>query len=146
MSQQNPLSVESANETAQIAQTEEQAFPPPAAEKAEANVHSTSSSSASIPPEKKQRRNSSPSNNVSPVNELDALIAHLPEEEQQVLKQQLEELKVNITFFGLWRYATKIDVLILLVSAICAIAAGAALPLFTVSSLPWALNSFSDSF
>lgn len=63
----------------------------------------------------------------------DAIFAHLPEHEKQVLKKQLDAPTVKISFFGLYRYASKMDILILLVSAICAIAAGAALPLFTVS-------------
>lgn len=62
----------------------------------------------------------------------DAIFAHLPEHEKQILKKQLDAPEVKISFFGLYRYASKMDILILLVSAICAIAAGAALPLFTV--------------
>ena len=62
----------------------------------------------------------------------DAIFAHLPGHEKQILKKQLDAPEVKISFFGLYRYASKMDILILLVSAICAIAAGAALPLFTV--------------
>lgn len=62
----------------------------------------------------------------------DAIFAHLPEHEKQILKKQLDAPEVKISFFGLYRYASKMDILILLISAICAIAAGAALPLFTV--------------
>lgn len=62
----------------------------------------------------------------------DAIFAHLPEHEKQILKKQLDAPEVKISFFGLYRYASKMDILILLGSAICAIAAGAALPLFTV--------------
>lgn len=63
----------------------------------------------------------------------DAIFAHLPQHEKEILKKQLDAPAVKISFFGLYRYASKMDILILLVSAICAIAAGAALPLFTVS-------------
>lgn len=63
----------------------------------------------------------------------DAIFAHLPEHEKEILKKQLDAPNVKISFFGLYRYASRLDVLILVVSAICAIAAGAALPLFTVS-------------
>lgn len=63
----------------------------------------------------------------------DAIFAHLPEHEKEILKKQLDAPNVKISFFGLYRYASRMDVLILVVSAICAIAAGAALPLFTVS-------------
>ena len=62
----------------------------------------------------------------------DALFAHLPEHEKAILKRQLDSPTVNISFFGLYRYASRMDMLILFVSAICAIAAGAALPLFTI--------------
>lgn len=64
----------------------------------------------------------------------DAIFAHLPEHEKEILKKQLDAPSVKISFFGLYRYASRMDILILVVSAICAIAAGAALPLFTVSS------------
>ena len=63
----------------------------------------------------------------------DALFAHLPEHEKQGLKRQLESPDVKASFATLYRYASRMDILIMLVSAICAIAAGAALPLFTVS-------------
>ncbi|KAL4807840.1 P-loop containing nucleoside triphosphate hydrolase protein [Aspergillus unguis] len=134
MSQQNPLSPETANgATVQVAKSEEASLPPLVNEKGNTNEHSAPSSSTATPTDKEQRPKSSSSNNAPSVdNELDALIAHLPEEEQRVLKQQLGEEKVNITFFGLWRYATRTDLFILLVSAICAIAAGAALSLFTI--------------
>lgn len=58
--------------------------------------------------------------------------AHLPEDEKQILKTQLESPTVSVNFFGLYRYADAWDYLILLVSAICAIAGGAAFPFFTV--------------
>lgn len=64
----------------------------------------------------------------------DAHFAHLPQHEKDILKKQLDSPSVIISFFGLYRYASTIDILILVVSAICSIAAGAALPLFTVSS------------
>lgn len=63
----------------------------------------------------------------------DVLFAHLPEHEKQGLKRQLESPDVKASFATLYRYASRMDILIMLVSAICAIAAGAALPLFTVS-------------
>lgn len=62
----------------------------------------------------------------------DAAFAHLPEHEREILKKQLNSPDVKVTFFGLYRYASKLDLLIIFVSAICSIAAGAALPLFTV--------------
>ncbi|KAF7596284.1 GTPase-activating protein [Aspergillus hancockii] len=62
----------------------------------------------------------------------DALYAHLPEHEKKILKKQLDALEVKVSFFALFRYSSRMDVLVIIVSAICAIAAGAALPLFTI--------------
>jgi ATP-binding cassette subfamily B (MDR/TAP) protein 1 len=70
---------------------------------------------------------------ASVLNDDDALYAHLPTHEKDILKRQLDAPPVKITFFGLYRYASHMDILIIVVSALCAIAAGAALPLFTVS-------------
>ncbi|KAL4788015.1 P-loop containing nucleoside triphosphate hydrolase protein [Aspergillus varians] len=132
-SEKEPLSLETASEPAQVSKTEGLFSTPPLTdEKQKSHGLSAPSSSTATPAGKDQRPKSSASNNASAVNEMDALIAHLPEKEQKVLKAQLDELKVNITFFGLWRYATRMDMLILAISALCAIAAGAALPLFTI--------------
>ncbi|KAL4734901.1 P-loop containing nucleoside triphosphate hydrolase protein [Aspergillus similis] len=130
----NPLAPETAvREPVDVATTEEQASTPhPADEKKIPSDLSAPSSPTAAPADKEQRPKSSSTHNALSVNEVDALIAHLPEDERQILKMQLEEVKVNISFVGLWRYATKIDILIMIISAICAIAAGAALPLFTI--------------
>ncbi|KAJ5963259.1 ABC transporter integral membrane type 1 [Penicillium vulpinum] len=71
------------------------------------------------------------SNTVIATDE-DAIYAHLPEHEKDILKQQLDAPLVNISYFGLFRYASHTDIFILAVSALCAIAAGAAMPLFTI--------------
>ncbi|CAG8946430.1 unnamed protein product [Penicillium salamii] len=65
-------------------------------------------------------------------SEDDALYAHLPPHERDILKRQLDAPPRPISFFGLYRYASHIDILILVVSTLCAMAAGAALPLFTI--------------
>ncbi|GMF75831.1 unnamed protein product [Aspergillus oryzae] len=62
----------------------------------------------------------------------DALYSHLPEHEKQILKKQLDADERKVPFVALFRYASRMDILIMFISAICAIAAGAALPLFTV--------------
>ncbi|KAJ5945869.1 ABC multidrug transporter mdr1 [Penicillium verhagenii] len=62
----------------------------------------------------------------------DATFAHLPEHEKAILKKQLDAPVVKISFFGLYRYASKLDLLIIAISALCAIVAGAAMPLFTI--------------
>lgn len=68
----------------------------------------------------------------------DAVFAHLPEHEKAILKEQLHIPDVKITFLGLYRYASKNDLIVLAVSCICSIGAGAIMPLFTVccNSLP----------
>lgn len=81
--------------------------------------------------------------------DLDQLIAHLPEDEKRTLKLQLEEPKVTASFATLYRYATTWDIVIMLVAALCSIAAGAAMPLFTVCSsffFPSFLNSETNGY
>ncbi|EAW12516.1 ABC multidrug transporter Mdr1 [Aspergillus clavatus NRRL 1] len=62
----------------------------------------------------------------------DALFAHLPEHERAILKKQLDAPDIKVSFGILYRYASRMDIFIILVSTICAIIAGAALPLFTI--------------
>ena len=52
--------------------------------------------------------------------------------EQRILEHQLHAPSVKIGFFSLYRYASALDVLILLVSSAAAVVGGAALPVFTV--------------
>lgn len=63
---------------------------------------------------------------------------HLDTNEKTEEKEQEEIVKKEkrTGYLSLFRYATPLDRLILLFSTLCAIAAGAALPLVTVSSLP----------
>ncbi|EEP79342.1 multidrug resistance protein 3 [Uncinocarpus reesii 1704] len=63
---------------------------------------------------------------------LDDALAHLPEHEREIIKEQLEVPEVKVTFLTLFRYASTNDLIILVVSAIASIAGGAALPLFTI--------------
>lgn len=66
-------------------------------------------------------------------SELDAVLKELPEDERQVIQAQLHSPTVQVNFFSLFRYATTYDFVIIAISIVCAIAGGAALPLFTVS-------------
>ncbi|KAF2206342.1 hypothetical protein CERZMDRAFT_53286 [Cercospora zeae-maydis SCOH1-5] len=59
-------------------------------------------------------------------------LAHLPEHEAAILRRQLEIPPVNVKYAMLYRYATRNDLIIIAISSIAAIAAGAALPLMTV--------------
>ncbi|PIA91919.1 Multidrug resistance protein 1 [Cercospora beticola] len=60
------------------------------------------------------------------------LLAHLPEHEAAILRRQLEVPPVSVKYTMLYRYATRNDLIIIGISSIAAIAAGAALPLMTV--------------
>lgn len=59
--------------------------------------------------------------------------AFLSEAQKQILSTQLDSFEVKISFLALYRYADGWDCLIIAVSVLCAIAAGAALPLLSVS-------------
>ncbi|RDW84701.1 hypothetical protein BP6252_02291 [Coleophoma cylindrospora] len=57
---------------------------------------------------------------------------HLPPNEAAILKRQVDTPELNIGWRALYRYSTRNDILIIFISSICSIAAGAALPLMTV--------------
>ncbi|KAG9242117.1 P-loop containing nucleoside triphosphate hydrolase protein [Calycina marina] len=58
--------------------------------------------------------------------------AHLPEHEATILKRQVNIPELKSGWGNLYRYSTWWDIIIMVISAICSIAAGAALPLMTV--------------
>lgn len=62
----------------------------------------------------------------------DDIYAHLPPDEAAILKRQVDIPVIKAGVKTLYRYSTRNDLLIIFVSSICAIAAGAALPLMTV--------------
>lgn len=70
--------------------------------------------------------------NVEDSKDDDAAYAHLPPNEREIVKKQLHIPNVPVTYWTLFRYATKLDLAIIFISIICAIAGGAALPLMTV--------------
>jgi hypothetical protein len=59
----------------------------------------------------------------------------LSQAEQDILARQLSLPPVKASYFMLYRYATRMDLLIIVVSSICAIAVGAIFPIMTVSTL-----------
>ncbi|MBE3110567.1 MAG: hypothetical protein IMZ46_08660 [Acidobacteria bacterium] len=63
---------------------------------------------------------------------LEDLYAHLPPDEAEVLRRQVETPTVKAGVLTLYRYSSRNDLIIIAVSAIAAIASGAALPLMTV--------------
>ncbi|ESZ90236.1 ABC multidrug transporter Mdr1 [Sclerotinia borealis F-4128] len=73
------------------------------------------------------------SNIVKVANSKDEdIYAHLPPHEAEILKRQVELPELSSGVGNLYRFSTTNDILIMVVSAICSIAAGAALPLMTV--------------
>ena len=66
----------------------------------------------------------------------DDKIDNLSSHERRILEQQLSIPAVKVSYTMLYRYATKIDFLILIGSVLCAMASGVVMPLMTVSSLP----------
>lgn len=100
----------------------------------EKTLRHTFDSGSTLSPHRENEKDSNASKTALSIDE-DALFAHLPQHEKDILKKQLDAPEVKIGFFGLYRYASTWDWLILVVSTLCAIAAGAALPLFTVSGI-----------
>jgi len=70
---------------------------------------------------------------VKDVKEEDEAYAHLPEHEREIIKRQLDLPPITASFATLYRYATRNDIIIIVISAICAIIGGAVMPLMTVS-------------
>jgi ATP-binding cassette subfamily B (MDR/TAP) protein 1 len=71
--------------------------------------------------------------NVIPVKEKDDdLYAHLSAHEAEILKRQVDIPVTKTGWRILYRYSTKKDLMIMAGSAVCAIIAGAALPLMTI--------------
>ena len=98
-------------------------------EKDHLNLSSSSSSSQDEPSLKKL---DSKVIKVGEVKEGDEAFAHLPEHEKEIVKRQLDIPTVKVTYKTLYRYATKNDLIIVAISAVCAIAGGAVMPLMTV--------------
>jgi ATP-binding cassette subfamily B (MDR/TAP) protein 1 len=70
---------------------------------------------------------------ISIKEEGDDPLRHLSTQERAIIERQLDIPPVDVTFGALFRYATKNDFLIIFISATCAIAGGAVMPLMTVS-------------
>ncbi|PGH06464.1 hypothetical protein AJ80_08158 [Polytolypa hystricis UAMH7299] len=64
--------------------------------------------------------------------EIDTALAHLPEHEREILKEQLYIPDVQLSYITLFRYATRNDIIFIIIAALGAIAGGAAMPLFTI--------------
>ena len=77
---------------------------------------------------------------VGEVKEGEEAYAHLPPNEKEIVKKQLDIPSVTVTFKTLYRYATRNDLLIVFISAIAAVAGGAVMPLMTVRTASYLLN------
>ncbi|DAA77304.1 TPA_exp: putative ABC multidrug transporter [Trichophyton benhamiae CBS 112371] len=96
------------------------------------NRNPASSASSTSDKEKVAKKGNSDATKNSTPEDLDAQLAHLPEHEREILKQQLFIPEVKATYGTLFRYATRNDMIFLAIVSLASIAAGAALPLFTV--------------
>lgn len=67
-----------------------------------------------------------------PADKLKDPFAHLPEEEAEILKRQLDTPDVVANVKTLYRFATRNDLIIIIVSTICGIAGGSSMPLMTI--------------
>lgn len=86
-------------------------------------VPSLGSSSSSDMDMKKRRKS---------VDEAGDPMDSLPDHERQILKRQLDTKPVKTSYKTLYRYATRNDIIISCISAVCAIAGGAVMPLMTI--------------
>lgn len=64
----------------------------------------------------------------------DSTVIALSEVEKSILEQQIRVPVSKPGFFGIYRYASRWDLVFLLLSSVASIIGGAALPLFTVGS------------
>ena len=98
-------------------------------EKQRLGQHSSGSSSEDVT---KMEKLDSRIIKVGEVKDGDEALAHLPPHEREIVKRQLEIPPITVTYRTLYRYATRNDILIVIISAICAIIGGAVMPLMTV--------------
>lgn len=98
-------------------------------EKQEYDRHSSSSSSQDITALEKL---DSKIVKVGEVKDEEEAYAHLPPNEKEIVKRQLDIPPVTVTFKTLYRYATRNDLIIIFISSIAAIGGGAVMPLMTV--------------
>lgn len=79
-----------------------------------------------------QKENSIEAKQMAQEDDLEATIAHLPEDERQIIRDQLYTPPVKVTYLQLYRFASKFDLSMLFISGLASILGGAVLPLFTV--------------
>jgi ATP-binding cassette, subfamily B (MDR/TAP), member 1 len=67
----------------------------------------------------------------------------MPPEQAEILRRQVETPDVKVGIAMLYRYATRVDLMLLVVGSICAIASGAILPVRAVMTI---CNSFGSLY
>jgi len=69
---------------------------------------------------------------VTVKSEVQDPLAHLSEHERNIIRRQIDLPTVKVGIKALYRYSTRNDLIIMAVSALCSIVAGAVMPLMTV--------------
>ena len=64
--------------------------------------------------------------------EPDKVLERLPPNERDIIMRQIDQPTTKVTYFTLYRFASKLDLLVILISSLCAIGGGSAFPLMTV--------------
>jgi hypothetical protein len=59
-------------------------------------------------------------------------MANLSEQEKEIIERQIDAPKLTVGYFALFRYASKAELLIMVIAFIASVAAGAVMPLMTV--------------
>ena len=59
-------------------------------------------------------------------------LEHLSEEEREIIKRQIDVPDVPVKYFDLYKYASKVDIMLVVIAHITSIGAGAVLPLMTI--------------
>jgi ATP-binding cassette subfamily B (MDR/TAP) protein 1 len=68
----------------------------------------------------------------APSEEVKLPMAGLNEQEKEIINRQLDAPKLTVGYFALFRYAHAHEIIIMIISLIASIAAGATMPLMTV--------------
>ncbi|KAL7948340.1 P-loop containing nucleoside triphosphate hydrolase protein [Trichoderma barbatum] len=65
-------------------------------------------------------------------DDIDEMFAHLPPNQAEILKRQVYTPEIKAGIKAVYRYASRTDLVIIFISAFCAIASGAAIPMMTI--------------
>ncbi|KAL9621580.1 MAG: hypothetical protein Q9160_003972 [Pyrenula sp. 1 TL-2023] len=127
-----PKELEEKVEQTQLDHGVREGFSQVTSEKQSSQQQHLSTSSSDTEEERDLKKLDSEIVKIRDIPEGDEAFAHLPEHERDILKRQLDAPPVTVTYRTLYRYATTWDLVIVGISVISAIAAGAVMPLMTV--------------